>query len=182
MPERSTLGKSGLIHPRSAWNGNTAKFAVRGFSEVRPEDVPAEYHSFGGCTSRYKPVGYFRDVARSGVFAPVKEAMAMRDGHLMRRAGREFAKNLLWTAGAFGILAAIVVASTSLPLVGAMAFVGTAAAAAAVLAAIWTALVLVTETPIGGGAAHHPGWSPGPGRDRGGWDGGGAGDGGGGGG
>ena len=31
----------------------------------------------------------------------------MGDGHLMRRAGREFAKNLLWMAVVFGSLAAI---------------------------------------------------------------------------
>ena len=101
----------------------------------------------------------------------------MGDGHLMRRAGREFAKNLLWMVVAFGILAAILVASTSLPLVGAMAFVG---AAAAVMAAIVTALVLGTnahdEPPIGGQQPDHPGGSPGRGGvwlDGGGWDGGG---------
>ena len=112
----------------------------------------------------------------------------MGDGHLMRRAGREFAKNLLWMVVAFGILAAILVASTSLPLVGAMAFVG---AAAAVMAAIVTALVLGTnahdEPPIGGQqhypGGYYPGEPPGPGgdwRDGGGWDGGGGWNGGGG--
>jgi hypothetical protein len=75
-------------------------------------------------------------VARSGVFAPAKEAMAMRSsGHLLRRAGREFAKNLIWMVVAFGALAAILVATTDLPLVGAMAFVG---AASAVMSAIVT--------------------------------------------
>jgi vacuolar-type H+-ATPase subunit I/STV1 len=109
----------------------------------------------------------------------------MRDeGHLLRRAGREFAKNLLWMVVAFGILVAILVAATSLPLVGVtlvwvMAFVG---AAAAIMAAIVTALVLGSdahdETPVSG-LRHRPGVSP----DRGGWpDGGGGADGGGGGG
>jgi hypothetical protein len=147
-----------------------------------PEDVPTEFHSFGGCTPRYKPVGYFCDVARSGVFAPAKEAIAMRDGHLLRRAGREFAKNLIWMVVAFGALAAILVATTDLPLVGAMAFVG---AASAVMSAIVTGEVIGSnahdETPIGGQQHHYPGWSPGPGghwRDGSGWDGGGGGGGG----
>jgi uncharacterized membrane protein YgcG len=121
------------------------------------------------------------------VFAPVKEAMAMRDdGRLLRRAVREFAKNLAWMVVAFGALGAILVAATDLPLVGAMAFVG---AAAAVLAAIVTGVVIGSnahdETPIGGQQYHYPGWSPGPGgdwSDGGGWDGGGGADGGGGGG
>ena len=108
-------------------------------------------------------------------------------GHLLRRAGREFAKNLLWMVVAFGALAAILVAATELPLVGAMAFVG---AAAAVMAAIVTGVVIGInahahyETPIGG-QHHYPGGSPGPGgdwRDGGGWDGVGGADGGGGGG
>jgi uncharacterized membrane protein YgcG len=133
----------------------------------------------------------FRDVARSGVFAPVKEAMAMRDGHLLRRAGREFAKNLIWMVVAFGAMAAILVAATDLPLVGAMAFVG---AAASVMASIVTGVVIGSgardETPIGGQQHHYPvGYypvgSPGPGgdwSDGGGWDGGGGAEGGGGGG
>jgi uncharacterized membrane protein YgcG len=126
------------------------------------------------------------------VFAPVKEAMAMRDGHLLRRAGREFAKNLTWMVVAFGALGAILVAATDLPLVGAMAFVG---AAASVMALIVTGVVIGSgahhETSIGGQQRHYPeGYypvgSPGPGgdwSDGGGWDGGGGGaDGGGGGG
>jgi uncharacterized membrane protein YgcG len=126
-------------------------------------------------------------VARSGVFAPAKEAMAMRDGHLLRRASREFAKNLIWMVVAFGALAAILVATTELPLVGAMAFVG---AASAVMSAIVTGVVIGSnahdETPIGGQQHHYPypGGSPGPGgdwSDGGGWDGGGGADGGGGG-
>jgi uncharacterized membrane protein YgcG len=113
--------------------------------------------------------------------------MAMRDGHLLRRAGREFAKNLLWMVVAFGALAAILVATTALPLVGAMTLVG---AASAVMSAIVTGVVIGSnahdETPIGGQQHHYPypGGSPGPGgdwSDGGGWDGGGGADGGGGG-
>jgi hypothetical protein len=66
-------------------------------------------------------------MARSGYSAVVKEAMAMRDGHhghLLKRAGREFARNLLWMAVVLGVLAAILVAATDLPLAGVMVFVG----------------------------------------------------------
>ena len=35
-------------------------------------------------------------------------------GHLMKRAGREFAKNVIWMAVVFGSLAAILVAATEL--------------------------------------------------------------------
>jgi hypothetical protein len=54
----------------------------------------------------------------------VKEAMAMRDGHLLKRAGREFVRNLIWMAVVFGSLAAILAAVTDLSLVEVMAFVG----------------------------------------------------------
>jgi hypothetical protein len=56
-------------------------------------------------------------------------------GHLMKRAGTEFAKNVIWMAVVFGSLAAILVAATNLPLVGTMVFVGVSVA---VLAAIVT--------------------------------------------
>jgi len=92
----------------------------------------------------------------------MKEAMSMRSSrHLLRRAGREFVRNLIWMAVAFGALAAILVATTDLPLVGAMAFVG---AAAAVMSAIVTGVVIGSnahahdETPIGG--HHYPGGRP----------------------
>ena len=45
-------------------------------------------------------------------------------GHLLKRAGREFAKNLLWMAVVLGSLAAILVAATDLPLAGLIFFVG----------------------------------------------------------
>ena len=43
----------------------------------------------------------------------VKEAMAIMpsSGHLLKRAGREFAKNLLWMGVVLGSLAAILVAA-----------------------------------------------------------------------
>jgi hypothetical protein len=62
----------------------------------------------------------------------VKEAMAiMRDGHLLKRAGREFAKNLIWMGVVSGLLAAVLVGATNLPLVGTMAFVGVCVAVVA---------------------------------------------------
>jgi uncharacterized membrane protein YgcG len=117
-------------------------------------------------------------VTRSGIAAPAKEAMAMRDGHLLKHAGREFAKNVIWMAVVFGLLAAILVAATDLPLVGAMAFAGVSVA---VVAAIVTVVVLWSgahdETRL---SSHdHPGSPPDRGDwPSGGWDGGG-GDGGG---
>jgi hypothetical protein len=96
----------------------------------------------------------------------VKEAMAMRDGHLLRRAGREFAKNLLWMAVVLGVPAAILVAATDLPLAGVIFFVGVFAA---VMAAIVTVVVIWSgayeeTTRLGG---HDSPSSP---PDRGGWD------------
>ena len=87
-------------------------------------------------------------------------------GHLLKRAGREFAKNLLWMAVVLGVLAAILVAATNLPLVGTMAFVGVFAA---VMAAIVTVVVIWSgaydeRTRLGG---HDSSGSP---PDRGGWD------------
>ena len=106
----------------------------------------------------------------------------MRDRHLLKRAGREFAKNLIWMAVVFGSLAAILAAVTDLSLVEVMAFVGVSVT---VMAAIVTVVVLWSgahdEEPRLGGH-HYPG-SP---HDRDGdwpvggwWDGGGGGDGGG---
>src|SRR5215208_7372988 len=70
--------------------------------------------------------------------------MAMRDGHLLKRAGREFAKNLLWMAVVFGLLAAVLVVATYLPLVGTMAFVGVCVA---VVAAVVTVVVIWSGDP-----------------------------------
>jgi hypothetical protein len=126
-------------------------------------------------------VSCFRNVRRSGISAPAKEAMAMRDGYLLKRAGREFVKNLIWMAVVFGSLAAVLVAVTDLSLVGVMAFVG---GSVAVMAAIVTVVVLWNgardETPLGG--HDYAGSPPDRGADdwpSGGWDGGGGGDGGG---
>ncbi|HET6659522.1 MAG TPA: hypothetical protein VFH16_06375 [Rubrobacter sp.] len=103
-------------------------------------------------------------------------------GHLMKRAGREFAKNVIWMAVVFGSLAAILAAATNLPLVGTMVFVGVSVA---VLAAIVTVGALWSGAPDewSPGGHDYPGSHPGGGYWPGGWgDGGGAGDGGGGGG
>jgi uncharacterized membrane protein YgcG len=131
-------------------------------------------------------ISYFRDVTRSGVSAPVKEAMAMRSsGHLLQRAGREFVRNLLWMAVVFGSLVAILAAATDLSLVEVMAFVGVSVT---VMAANVTVVVLWSgapdETRLGShdypGSPHdHGGDDRGGDWPGGGWDGGGGGDGGG---
>jgi hypothetical protein len=105
-------------------------------------------------------------VTRSGVSVPAKEAMAMREGHLLKRASREFVKNLIWMSVVLGSLAAILVAATDLPLAGVIFFVGVFAA---VMAAIVTVVVIWSgaydeTTRLGG----HD--SPGSPPDRGGWD------------
>jgi hypothetical protein len=106
-------------------------------------------------------------VTRSGVSALVKEAMAMRSsGHLLRRAGREFVRNLIWMGVVFGLLAAVLAAVTDLSLVGTMAFVGVCVAVVAVVVTvvvIWSGAYDET-TRLGG----HD--SPGSPPDRGGWD------------
>ena len=99
--------------------------------------------------------------------------MAMRGVHLLKRAGREFLRNLIWMAVVFGSLAAILAAVTDLSLVGVMAFVGVCVA---VMATIVTVIVLWSgahdETPLSGrdfpAAPPDRGDLPG-----GGWDGGG---------
>ncbi len=56
--------------------------------------------------------------------------------HLLQRAGREFVKNLLWMGVVFGLLAAVLVVATNLPLVGTMAFVGVCVAVAAAVVTV----------------------------------------------
>ena len=102
-------------------------------------------------------------MAKSGYFAVVKEAMAMRDGHLLKRAGREFARNLLWMAVVLGSLAAILVVATDLSLAGVMVFVGVFAA---VMAAIVTVVVIWSGAYDETKRRRDPGSPP----DRGGWD------------
>jgi hypothetical protein len=105
-------------------------------------------------------------------------------GHLLKRAGREFVRNLMWMLAVFGALGVILVFATHLPLVGVATFVGIFASVMAVIA---TVVVLWSgahdETFVSG--HNHPGVPPeGGGLEGwygGGWDGGG-GDGGGGGG
>jgi hypothetical protein len=65
--------------------------------------------------------------------------MAVRDGHLLKRAGPEFVGNLIWMAVVFGSLADILAAVTDLSLVEVMTFVGICMA---VMAAIVTVVVL----------------------------------------
>jgi predicted signal transduction protein with EAL and GGDEF domain len=103
-------------------------------------------------------------VRRSGYSAVVKEAMAIMrsSGHLLKRAGREFAKNLLWMAVVLGSLAAILVAATDLPLAGVTLFVGVFAA---VMAAIVTVVVIWSGAYDETKRRRDPG-SP---RDHGGW-------------
>src|SRR5215210_6225956 len=92
--------------------------------------------------------------------------MAMRDGYLLKRTGREFAKNLIWMAMVLGLLVAVLAAATDLSLVGMIFFVGLFAA---VMAAIMTVVVIWSgaydETTRRGGH-DYPGSPP----DRGGWD------------
>jgi hypothetical protein len=110
-------------------------------------------------------------VTRSGYSAVVKEAMAMRDGHLLKRVGREFVKNAIWMVVVFGALGAILVAATDLPLVGVMVFVG---AFVAVLAAIMTGVAFWIRAPDGTtrlGGHDYPSSPPDRGdRSGGGWD------------
>ena len=98
---------------------------------------------------------------------------------LLKRAGREFVRNLLWMVVVFGPLAAILTAVTDLSLVGTMAFVGVCVA---VMAAIVSVVVLWSgandETHLS--RFNHPGL-PSDGSGLGGWHGGGWWDGGGGG-
>jgi uncharacterized membrane protein YgcG len=100
-------------------------------------------------------------------------------GHLLKRAGREFAEDVIWMGVVFGSLAAILVAATDLPLVGTMVFVGVSVA---VLAAIVTVGVLWSGAPEewspgghdypgshhGGGGYWPGGWGDGGGGEDGG--------------
>jgi hypothetical protein len=93
----------------------------------------------------------------------------MRDGHLLKRTGREFAKNLIWMAVVPGLLAAVLAAATDLSLVGTMAFVGffvVIVAAIVTVVVIWSGAHDET-TRLGG--HDYPGSPP----DRGDWPGGG---------
>ncbi len=65
--------------------------------------------------------------------------MAMRGVHLLKRAGREFLRNLIWMAVVFGPLATILIVGAGLPLLGAWPFVGIFVS---VIAAITTVLTL----------------------------------------
>jgi uncharacterized membrane protein YgcG len=122
----------------------------------------------------------------------VKEAMTMRSsGHLLRRAGRKFVRNLVWWAVFFGVPVAILAAAVAnFYLVGVLAFVG---ACVTVFAATMTVGELWSGAPDEPTLGSHDSPSPYPEHRElntheaypsnwhgGGWDGGG-GDGGGGG-
>jgi len=66
-----------------------------------------------------------------------------RGGHLQKRVGREFARNLIWIFAIFGPLAAFLFAAGT-PLVGLLAFVGICVLP---LAAIVTLLALWSGAP-----------------------------------
>ena len=90
----------------------------------------------------------------------------MRDGHLLKRTGREFAKNLIWMAVVSGVLAAVLAAATDLSLVWTMPFVGffvAIGAAIVTVVVIWSGADDET-TRLGG---HESPDSP---PERGGWD------------
>jgi hypothetical protein len=110
----------------------------------------------------------------------------MRVGHLLKRACREFLRNMIWMSVIFGPLVAVLIPAADLPLLGVLAFI---VVSVSIMAAILTVVVLWSgahdETHLGG--HNHPGVPPGSGDfggwHGGGWDGGGGGgDGGGGGG
>src|SRR3954469_1488044 len=98
-------------------------------------------------------------------------AIMRSSGHLLKRAGREFAKNLLWMAVVLGALAAILVAATDLPLAGVIFFVGVFAAVMAGIGAggaIWSGAY---DEPKRLGGHDYPGSPPDRGdRSGGGWD------------
>ena len=57
-------------------------------------------------------------------------------GPLLKQAGRKFVRNLLWMLALFGLLSAILVFATHLPLLEAAIFVGIYAPALAAIAAV----------------------------------------------
>ena len=60
------------------------------------------------------------------------------DEYLLKRAGREFVRNLIWLLVVFGLLGAILVVATQLPLLGVAAFVGIFASGMAAIVAVVT--------------------------------------------
>ena len=70
----------------------------------------------------------------------------MRTVSLLKRASREFLRNLLWMLLVFGLLGAILVFATQLPLLGVAIYIGIFAS---VLAAIVTAGCIDTGLPAG---------------------------------
>ncbi len=62
----------------------------------------------------------------------------MRAVQLLKRAGREFVRNLIWMGVAFSPLAAIVIFATNITLVGALPFVGIFVCAVAAIVTVLT--------------------------------------------
>ncbi len=100
----------------------------------------------------------------------------MRAVHLLKRAGKEFVRNLSWMLAAFGPLAAILIFATSITLLGALPLIGIFVCAVALIITVlvlWSGAHDETKHSVG----HQPGTSPDRGGDWfGGWgDGGGGG-------
>src|SRR3712207_751376 len=115
--------------------------------------------------------------------------MAMRVGHLLKRAGREFGRNLIWMVVAFGPLAAVLIFAPNITLLGAWPFVGifvSALAAPLTVLTLWSGAhdetLLSGNSRTGHESGHHSGGTYYPGflDGGGGRDGGSGGDGGGG--
>jgi uncharacterized membrane protein YgcG len=71
----------------------------------------------------------------------LKEAMAMRAVHLLKRGGRKFARTLFWMLVAFGPLAAILIYFANLPILLAFPYVvifGSVIAAIMTVLALWS--------------------------------------------
>ena len=65
-----------------------------------------------------------------------KEMIAMRDGHLVKRISREFAKALTWTLVLFGSLVTIFVSSGSNPPLDGVAFISISLVVVAAIVAV----------------------------------------------
>ena len=114
----------------------------------------------------------------------------MRAGHLLKRAGREFGRNLIWMVVAFGPLTAVLILAPNITLLGAWPFVGlfvSALAAPLTVLTLWSGAhdetLLSGNSRTGHESGHHSGGTYYPGflDDGGGVDGGSGVDGGGGG-
>ena len=94
---------------------------------------------------------------------------------LLKRAGREFGKNLLWLSAAFSPLTAIVIFATGITLLGALPFLAIFVSVVAALVTVLTLWSGAHDESLLSGHKHHPGAPPDRGGDwaGGGWHGGG---------